>query len=270
MSEFAGKSVLITGAASGVGRALSCELAARGAEVFVSALSLDEATPVVEEIVAGGGTAQALKCDVALNEDIRNAINTVVRQCGKLDIMINNAGLLYIGEYTDMDEVFLEKIYRVNFFAVSFGAYCALAQMKAQGHGRIVNIASMAGLLPSPGMAAYAASKHAVVGLSKSLQAEANPLGINVQVACLSNVASALIDRAECESGHNDVYRQLFPKPQSSAAAAKKLVDGMQGNKLFLYTPFNARVAAFVYQLAPRLMQWSCGLMMKRFRKDVE
>ncbi|MBT8151577.1 MAG: SDR family oxidoreductase [Gammaproteobacteria bacterium] len=270
MNSFNGKSVLVTGAASGVGKALSIELASRGAEVFVTALTGGEARPVAEAIVATGGLAHAMKCDVTENEDIRNAIDVVVQQCGKLDLIINNAGLLYIGEFTDMDEAFLKKIYGVNFTAVSMGCYFALKQMKKQGHGHIVNIASMAGLLPSPGMAAYASSKHGVVGLSKSLQAECTALGIKVQVACLSNVESDLIDGAECKTGHNDVYRKLFPKPQTSAGAAKKLADGMRSSRLFLYSPFNARVAAAVYRISPRLMQWSCGLMMKLYREDVQ
>nr|WHW29703.1 putative SDR family oxidoreductase [uncultured bacterium] len=270
MSDFTGKSVLITGAASGVGKALCIELASRGAEIFVSALTEAEAQPVAESIVANGGRAHAMKCDVTESDDIRAAIETIARTCGKLDIIINNAGLLYIGEFTDMDETFLQKIYSVNFTAVSMGSYFALKQMKKQGHGHIVNIASMAGQLSSPGMAAYAASKHGVVGLSKSLQAEVKALGIKVQVACMSNVESDLIDGAECKTGHNDVYRQLFPKAQTSAAAAKKLVDGMCGNSLFLYTPFNARVAAAIYRLSPRFMQWSCGLMMKSYRDGVQ
>ncbi len=184
INNWQGKTVVITGAATGIGRALSLELANRGALVYVTALSLAEAQPVVDEIIGCGKQAFPAVLDVNDWPAFQQLLNSVQEQHGSLDVLINNAGILYVGEFYDMEEAIIEKLVHTNVSSVAVGSLYAYRLMKAQGSGEIINIASMGGYSPTPTMAVYAAPKHAVLGLTNSLQAEAEPFGVNVRAAC--------------------------------------------------------------------------------------
>ncbi|MDX1736173.1 MAG: SDR family oxidoreductase, partial [Halioglobus sp.] len=172
------RSALVTGAGTGIGRAVAIELARRGATVYVSALTQQEARPVVDEIEAQGGRGVALQLDVTDNAQYLAAIERVAAEQGAIDLLVNNAGLLYVGEFVEMDEAFLEQLIRVNHTAVAIGTLYGYRVMKAQGHGMIVNVASQGGLIPVGTMAAYSGTKHAVVGLTASVAGEAEACGV--------------------------------------------------------------------------------------------
>ena len=140
MRNFTNKSVLITGAATGIGRALAHELANRGAVVYVTALTTMEAQIVVDEITSSNGKAIAAELDVGNFKDIEKMIDLVVSEQGQLDIMINNAGVAYVGESYDMQAETIEKLAHINFTAVNVGAILAYTQMKKQGFGHILNL----------------------------------------------------------------------------------------------------------------------------------
>ena len=186
------KTVIVTGAASGIGRALCRELADQGAIVYVTALSLEECQPVIDEITEKGLRAYPAKLDVNDWEEFQQVIQHVRDRHGRLDALLNNAAILYVGEFYGMDEDYIDKLVRTNLTSVMVGTLYAYRMMKAQGHGLIVNISSMGGFTPTPAMVAYAASKHALIGLTNSLDSEASVFGVHIKAMCFGLVDGVL------------------------------------------------------------------------------
>lgn len=236
-SDYKDKSVIITGAATGVGKALALELGRRGAVVYVTALTRAEAQPVADIITANGGRAEAAKVDVTEAVDLQEIITRVTAEQGQLDIMVNNAGIVFIGEFFDMDEAFIEKLIAVNLTAVTLGSLYAYRQMKTQGQGQILNISSVGGFVPVGTMAVYAATKHGVLGLTNSLAGEAKDHGIDVQAACLGNVQSELINRAEAVQPGAIEFGKTLPKGYPADKAAIGIADKLARKKHPIFVP---------------------------------
>src|SRR5258705_6194835 len=159
---------VVTGAGSGIGRAVAQMMAARGAAV--AALDLDEASAkeTAQLIVRSGGRAAAYRADVRRANDIDIAVSAAIAELGALDIMVNNAGILdgYFN-VDEMDEDVWRRVLDIDLTGVFLGSKRALAEMLPRGRGRIVNMASVAGLNGTGGGAAYIAAKHGVVGLTR-------------------------------------------------------------------------------------------------------
>jgi NAD(P)-dependent dehydrogenase (short-subunit alcohol dehydrogenase family) len=161
---------VVTGGGSGIGRAIAEALAAAGASVAVVDLLPEGATETVGKISGGGGKAVFLQADVSRWSDVDAAVGGAVRQLGPLGILVNAAGIL--DGYAPIDEltpVVWERVIAINLGGTFHGCKRALAEMVPRGQGRIVNIASVAGMVGSGGGPAYTASKHGVVGLTKQL-----------------------------------------------------------------------------------------------------
>lgn len=251
--DWQGKSALVTGAGTGIGRALSLELARQGAVVYVSALTLDEASAVVAEIAAEGGQASALVLDVTDNAAFHAAITQVVAEHGRIDLLVNNAGVLYVGEYHDMDEAVLERIIRVNHTAVAIGTLYGYRAMKAQGGGMIVNIASQKGIMPVGTMAAYSGTKHAVVGLTASVAGEAEAFGVEFKTVCPGNIASDMLGKATTRGTDAQGVLDVLPRAMETDRAARVIVRGLSKKPRKIFLPFYARVLYLVQRLWPEL-----------------
>lgn len=167
--KFKGKVAIVTGAASGMGKAIAEGYAAEGAKVVVSDMNLDGATAVAEGIKANGGEAIAMKTDVTSLEDLERLFEETKQAYGKLDVLVNNAGIMDgmepVGEISDER---WDKVFAVNTTAVMRAMRIATAIFLEQGHGVIINNISAGGLYGARAGAAYTASKHAVVGLTKN------------------------------------------------------------------------------------------------------
>ncbi len=170
---FDGTTAIVNGGASGIGRALAEELAKRGSEVVLADLQIELAEKVASEIHAVGGKAQAVGIDVVDFSAMERLIQDTVKRTGRLDYVFNNAGIGIGGSVEHYGIEDWHQILDVNLRGVINGVHAAYKVMIVQGFGHIVNTASLAGLMPSPGQVAYATTKHGVVGLSKSLRAEA-------------------------------------------------------------------------------------------------
>ncbi|QOX64949.1 SDR family oxidoreductase [Anoxybacterium hadale] len=164
------KVAVVTGAGSGIGKAISVLYAREGAKVIVSDIDLIHAEEVVEEISFSGGTAVAIKADVTREEDVQNLIDTAVHKYGTLDILVNNAGVMdnFVPAGAVTDDLW-EKVFQINVTGAMRTIRKVLPIFTEKGAGVIVNIASSGGLLGSRAGAAYTASKHAVVGLTKNV-----------------------------------------------------------------------------------------------------
>lgn len=270
MSHWEGKTALVTGAGTGIGKAVSQELARRGATVYVTALTLEEAQSVVDEISAAGGEALAARVDVTVHEEVHGAIDQVIANHGRLDLMMNNAGLLYVGEYLEMDEDIIEKLVQVNVTGVMIGTLYAYRQMKRQGGGLIVNVASQGGLMPVATMAAYSATKHAVLGLSESVAGEAAAFGVDVKTVCPGNVASEMLERAEKRGITTGGILDALPTKMPTELAAKIIVDGLDSGKARIIFPWYARLLWRLVRLWPGFGRFSAAKSMEQFRSNRE
>ena len=181
-----GKVALITGASRGIGRATALVFAREGAAVAVNYAAREaDARQVVEAVAAGGAQAIAVQANVARKHEVLAMVETVLERFGKIDLLVNNAGISRPGTTLDLDEADLDEMLAVNLKGVIHGVQAVAPRMIERGYGKIVNIASLAGLGTAlPNTTPYATTKAGVIVLTKRLAMELGPHGINVNAIC--------------------------------------------------------------------------------------
>src|SRR6516162_3298280 len=194
LRKFDGAVAIITGGASGIGRALGEELARRGAAVVLADLQIDVAYEVAAHIRSNGGKATAAELDVTQFEAVNRLVASTVKTYDRLDYIFNNAGIGILGEVRHYQIEDWHRVYDVHINGVTNGVQAAYPLMLRQGFGHIVNTGSMAGLVASPWMVSYSAAKHAIVGLSLALRSEAAAAGLRVSVLCPGVVRTPIIE----------------------------------------------------------------------------
>jgi len=187
-----GKVVVITGASSGLGEATARLLSAEGATVVLGARRIDRLKSLADELIARGGKALAVVTDVTHCDQVKRLVDAAVQKFGRIDVMINNAGLMPQSplERLKVDE--WDRMIDVNIKGVLYGIAAALPYMKQQKAGHIINVSSVAGHKVRPGTAVYAATKHAVRALSEGLRQEVKPYNIRTTVISPGAVATEL------------------------------------------------------------------------------
>jgi NAD(P)-dependent dehydrogenase (short-subunit alcohol dehydrogenase family) len=176
--------VVITGAASGLGRALALELAARRAKILVADIDEKGAEETVRLVVQAGGEAHPVRCDVRRSDDVAALLGEADRALGGVDLVVNNAGVGVGGPVGSVPLADWEWVISINLWGVIHGCHHFAPRLKEQRSGHILNVASAAGLVSAPEMTAYNVTKAGVVALSESLIGELSPYGVGVTVLC--------------------------------------------------------------------------------------
>ena len=215
MSDLSGRTALVTGASRGIGRALALGLARAGADVALSARDEPLLQAVAAEIEALGRRAVVLPADVTDPQACRDLVAGAVAGLGALDVLVNNAGgSSYMGPFTEMRFAGWEKTMRLNVESIVHLSQAAGAHMVARGRGSVVNVASTAGLGATPLLAAYGASKAAVISLTRTLAHEWGTSGVRVNALCPGWTRTEL--NAELWNGDDGgarwVERQALPR----------------------------------------------------------
>jgi NADP-dependent 3-hydroxy acid dehydrogenase YdfG len=187
-----GKIVVITGASSGLGEATARHLSAQGATVVLGARRVDRIQSLADELTARGAKALAIPTDVTHRDQVKRLVDAAVQTYGRIDVMLNNAGLMPQAplERLKIDE--WDRMNDVNIKGVLYGIAAALPHMKQQKAGHFINVSSVAGHKVGPGFAVYAATKHAVRALSEGLRQEVKPYNIRTTVISPGAVATEL------------------------------------------------------------------------------
>ena len=226
-AALAGKTALVTGASRGIGRAIAIRLAADGAQVIVAARSLDAGRPVVETIEAAGGRARACALDVADDASVATGVAELLKECGSIPILVNNAGITRDNLLMRMKAAEWDLVVGTNLTGIYRTCRALVPSMIRARHGRIVNVTSVVARLGNPGQTNYTASKAGIEGFTRSLAREI--ASRNVTVNC---VAPGFIDTDMTRALPEDARKRLLDQvplgrlgtPEDVAAAVRFLV----------------------------------------------
>ncbi|HXV92631.1 MAG TPA: SDR family oxidoreductase [Pseudonocardia sp.] len=262
---------IVTGGASGIGRALGKALVERGDVVVLADVDGEGAALAAEALApGGGGRATGVALDVRDAAAVESVVEETVRRHGRLDLMVNNAGIGMGGDAEELSVDHWDRVIDVNLRGVVHGVQAAYPRMVAQGHGHIVNTASLAGLIPGPRLAPYATTKWAVVGLSLSLRGEGAAKGVRVSVVCPGGVDTPILDKdmpadlppvpsLDAMDGRAMVTRASGGRLHTADALAADVLRGIDRNRAFIVAPRRARVLWRMTRVSPtgvlRLMQ---------------
>ena len=192
-----GKVAIVTGASSGIGAALAVQISREGAAVILAARRKDKLERLAAGINSAGGTALTVSADVTKRGEAEALVRTAVERFGRLDILVNNAGRGHFASVEDTTDEVIRSMFELNVYSLWYTTRPALTQMKKQGSGHIINIASMAGKIGYPYNSAYVAAKHACVGFTHALRMELVETGVHATVVCPAGVLTAWAGETE-------------------------------------------------------------------------
>jgi NAD(P)-dependent dehydrogenase (short-subunit alcohol dehydrogenase family) len=199
--RFQDKVVVVTGAGSGIGKATALAFGREGAKMMAADIDLAAAQATAEQIKSADGQAEALQVDVSVAADVERMVTTAVERLGRLDVLVNNAGVFFQLPVVLAPEEQWDWLMSINLKGVFLGCKYAVPQMIRQGKGAIVNTASIAGLRGFGGYGTYGAAKGGVVQLTKALAVEVARVGIRVNCVCPGIIETAMLDRGVAEMG---------------------------------------------------------------------
>jgi len=276
-ASFVGKVAIITGGASGIGAALGKELAKRGAEVVLADRQADVAQNIADEIVRNGGRASAAELDVRDLSQMKRVVDGTIAKAKRVDYFFNNAGIGVGGEIDGYVPEDWDDVIDVNLRGVAYGVQAVYPSMIRQGSGHIVNTASMAGLVGAAGEGVYTATKHAVVGLSKSLRIEAARHGVRVSVLCPGAVRTPILTGGKfgrinfvglTEKTMLDMWAML--RPMDVGEFAQAALDAVARNEATIIFPRWWKAFWLIERTSPALSRVLWGAVLERMRKDIE
>jgi 3-hydroxybutyrate dehydrogenase len=241
--ELGGRVALVTGGGKGIGRAIALSLAAAGADLALSGRSKPELEATAEAIRAYGRRAEPIVCDVTERSQVNAMFERVRSQLGDPMILVNNAGIAASAKLTDTTDEMWELIMRVNATAAFWCTKAVLPAMLAASWGRVVNVASIAARAGAAYISAYSASKHALLGLTRSVAAEVATRGITVNAVCPGYVDTEMTDRSAA---------YISTRTGRSEDAARKILEGVSPQGRLMTADEVASLATYLCSEAAR------------------
>jgi len=267
MSQFRDKVAIVTGAASGIGRALSQELARRGASVILADVNPSPVEEAAETITKAGHKAETFVLDVSDYDAVDKMVADTMARYGRLDYLFNNAGIAVGGEVRDCSIDDFRNVINVNLFGVVNGVAAAYPLMVKQGYGHIINTASIEGLIPTPATVSYVASKYGVVGLSNALRIEGADLGVKVSVVCPGYIKTPIFQTSKVIKIDREKMLKSLPERFgiTSEACTQIILRGVQRNKAIIVVTGFAKVLWVLQRISPALIR---RIMRRDLRKS--
>ncbi len=267
------RTAIVTGGASGIGRALAEELARRDLDVVIADRQADLAQEVADAIRAQGGSARGAEVDVRSFASLQHLVHETTARAGRLDYLFNNAGIGVGGPIESYSLADWDDVLDVNVRGVVYGVQAAYPVMIAQGFGHIVNTASMAGLVSNGGQGSYTTSKFAVVGLSKALRIEAAHHGVRVSVLCPGVIRTPILrggkyGRVTGQGWSRDEVQRMFERlrPIEPEHFARRALDAVERNTAVIVIPSWWRLVWLLDRVSPALSLWLATRTFARMR----
>ncbi len=265
--SFDGRTVLVTGAAGGLGRALSRRFAAAGARIVAVDQDPGGVDELARELVANGHECLALGCDVTDAAAVEAGVNEAQRRFGGIDVLINNAGISHRSPLERTRPEVIRRVMEVNFFGSVHFAQAALPQLLERG-GMIIVISSVAGFAPLIARTGYAASKHALHGFFESLRPEVAPAGVDVMLVCPSFISTDIDRNALGADGRPVTHAQVVIGPRLSPEdVANRIYVAAGRRRRLLRIGRTADLAWWISRIAPAAYEQG---MARRLRGEME
>jgi NADP-dependent 3-hydroxy acid dehydrogenase YdfG len=273
-SSASGKIAFVTGGASGIGAALVTKLVGMGAEVWIADRQVGLAEELAQRLNSVVGKAHAIELDVRNYPSFTRTIDEAVQQSGRIDFLFNNAGIGIGGEIDSYTVDDWNDVFDVNLRGVVHGIQAVYPIMIRQGSGHIVNTASMAGLVTTGGQAGYAATKHAVVAISKTLRLEAERHGVQVSVLCPGVIRTPILTGGQYGrlnvTGVSDEEALKFweaLRPMAPELFAERALRAVLRGDTIIVVPAWWKALWYLERLSPALSMRVAKLALKRMRE---
>lgn len=250
LTEFRDKVAVVTGASSGIGSQLARELGRRGAAVALVARRRERLEQLEREISGAGGRASVHVCDVSQRSEVEASSAAIVQRWGDVDLLVNNAGYGRHILFKDHDVDDIERMTRTNYLGTVYWLTCVLPAMRARRTGWILNVSSLAGLIPQPDEAAYSATKFAVTSLSESIAYELAPLGIHVMVVHPALVRTEMLSPEVMARLPKAAAGTVIEPEEFVAETLRALARG----ETSIVVPRRYRAVSFLRSLSPGLI----------------
>ncbi|NLF43904.1 MAG: SDR family oxidoreductase [Bacteroidales bacterium] len=262
-----GKTILITGASSGIGEALAVEAAIRGGNIVLAARNEVELQRVKGLCIEMGAKCEYFVTDVSREEDCKQLIEKTIEKYGKIDVLINNAGISMRALFSEVDLIVLEKLMQVNFWGAVYCTKYALPYLlKLQGS--VVVVSSIAGYKGLPARTGYSASKFALQGFFECLRIENMKKGLHVLIACPGFTASKIRERALVADGS---FQGMSPRNEGKMMSAQKtallILNAVEKRKRKIILSFQGKMTVFLNCLFP---SWTDKLVYRHISKEID
>jgi len=264
MPKLKDKVVLITGASSGIGRAFAMRCAPDGAKIVLAARRKEELDKVAEEVKTKGGTPLVIPTDVSEAVQVKALFNKTIKEVQRVDVVFNNAGLGFVGNFWEMPDEQLELQVKVNLLGQMYVAKYATAIMVRQKSGHLIHTSSLAGLVTVPQWAAYCATKWGITGLVDTIRMEVDDYGVKV-----TSLHPGLVDTGFFGKGKAEVDLS-GQQALSSEEVAEAVYDAVFTDKRKIVIPFMSQSFSFLYKFIPSLTEALLENMVKDTEKAEE
>jgi short-subunit dehydrogenase len=248
------KTVIITGASSGIGEALAYAAAAKHYNIVIAARSLDKLKAVKAHCDSIGGATHVVVCDVSNKTDCERLVNETIAHFGQLDLLINNAGISMRALFADCDLSVIEAVMAINFWGTVYCTRYAMPYL-LQSKGTVVGVSSIAGIKGLPARTGYSASKFAMHGFLESLRIENRKTGLHVLIACpgytASNIRNTALNKGGEQQTESPFDESKLMQPEEVAAEIFKAVDR---KKNYLFLTFQGKATHLLSKFFPRLL----------------